>query len=80
MPSELTKILQLSQYHKSNEISFFIYADLYILIAKIKREIILNSSATKVSKQISSGFSMSTISSFKDKENKYDVYRDKDCK
>ena len=50
------------------------------MIAKIKTEIILNSSATKVSKQISSGFSMSTISSFKDKENKHDVYRDKDCK
>ena len=34
---------------------------------------------TKVSEHVPSGFSMSTISSFKDIENKHDVYRDKDC-
>ena len=34
---------------------------------------------TKVSKHISSGFSMSTISSFRSIENKHDVYRGKDC-
>ena len=34
---------------------------------------------TKVSEHISSCFSMSTISSFKDIENKHDVCRGKDC-
>ena len=38
-----------------------------------------NPSATKVSEHISSGFSMSTISSFKSVENKHGVYRGKDC-
>ena len=38
----------------------------------------MNSSTTKVSKHLPSGFSMSTISSFKNIENKYDAYRGKD--
>ena len=37
-----------------------------------------NSSTTKVSEHISSGFSMSTISSFRRIENKYVIYRGKD--
>ena len=37
-----------------------------------------NSSTTKVSKHISSGFSLSSISSFRSIENKHDVYRWKD--
>ena len=38
-----------------------------------------NSSGTKVSKHISSGFSLYTICSFRSIENKHDVYRGKDC-
>ena len=38
-----------------------------------------NSSTTKVSKHIPSGFSMSTISSFRSIENNDDVYKGKDC-
>ena len=38
-----------------------------------------NSSTTKVSKHIPSGFSICTISSFSSIENKHDVYRGKDC-
>ena len=38
-----------------------------------------NSFITKVGKQIPSGFSISTISSLKKIENKYDVYRSKDA-
>ena len=38
-----------------------------------------NSSTSKVSKHISSGFPISTISSFRSMENKFDVYRSKDC-
>ena len=39
----------------------------------------VNSSTAKVSEHIPSGFSMSTISSFKSIENNYDIYRGKDC-
>ena len=38
-----------------------------------------NSSTTKVSKHIASGFLMSTISSLKSMENKHDVGIGKDC-
>ena len=38
-----------------------------------------NSSTIKVRENIPSGFAMSTISSFKNTGNKFDVYRDKDC-
>ena len=38
-----------------------------------------NSFTTKVSEHIPSGFSMSTISSFKSIENKHDVYRGNYC-
>ena len=78
MPSEGTKILDFNQNQKS---PFIVYADLECLIKKIHRcknnpEI---SSTTKVSENIPSGFSMSTISSFKSIENKHYVYRSKDC-
>ena len=58
-----------------------IYADPECLIDKIDgcKNIPENSSTTKIGKHILSGFSMSTISSFKSKENKQDVYRVKDC-
>ena len=36
-------------------------------------------STTKVSKQIPSGFSMPTLSSYWSIQNKHDVYRGKDC-
>ena len=38
-----------------------------------------NSSTTKLSEYIPSGFSRFTISSFRRIENKHDVYRGKDC-
>ena len=38
-----------------------------------------NSFTKKVGKNIPSAFSMSTISSFKNIENKHDVYISKDC-
>ena len=38
-----------------------------------------NSSTTKVGENIPSDFPMSTISPFKNIENKHDVYRGKDC-
>ena len=38
-----------------------------------------NPSTAKVSKHIPSGFSMSTMFSFRSIENKHNVYRGKDC-
>ena len=81
MPSEDYKILQFNQNKKSDKIPFTIYADLECIIEKIDgcKNNPENSSTTKVSEHIPSGFSMSTISSFRSIENKHDVYRSKDC-
>ena len=80
MLSEDTKVLEFNQYQKSDK-AIFIYADLDFIIVKIDRfkKNHKNSSTTNVSKQIPSGFSMPTISSFRSIENKHDIYKDKDC-
>ena len=70
MPSKYTKSLELSQYQKSDKAPFIIYAHLESLIEKMdgcenNPEI---PSTTKVSEHIPLGFSMSTISSFKDRK------------
>ena len=71
MSSEDIKILEFNQYQKSDEVPFIIYAicyyDLECTIEKIDgcKNNPKNSSTTKVGKHYSSGFSMSTISSFK---------------
>ena len=77
MPS---KDIQFNQYQKSDKAPFIIYADLECIIEKIDgyKDNPENSSTTKVSKHIPSGFSMSTISSCRSIENKHDVYRGKD--
>ena len=74
MPSEDTKILEFNQ-HK------IIYADIESLKEKIDgfKNNPEKSSTTKLGENTLSGFSMSTISSFKSIENKHDVYRAKDC-
>ena len=77
MPSEDTKILEFNQYQKSDKALFIIYADLECLIEKIDG--CKNNPGNCSSEHIPSGFSMSTISSLKSIENKYDVCRDKDC-
>ena len=60
---------------------FTIYADLKSLIEKIDgyKNNPENSSTTNVIEHIPSGFSMSTISSFRSIGNKHDVYRGKGC-
>ena len=65
----------------SDKAPFTIYADLECIIEKIDRckNNPENLYATNASEHISSGFSMSTISSFRSIENKHDVYRSKDC-
>ena len=81
LPSEDTKILEFNHYQKSDKAPFIIYADLECIIEKIDGCKIYpeNSSTTKISEHIPSGFSMSTISSFRSIENKHDVYRGKYC-
>ena len=73
--SEDTKILEFNQYQKSDKAPFIFHADLDCLVKKIDgcKNIAKNSSTTKVSEHIPSGFSMSTISSFRNIENKFDV-------
>ena len=60
---------------------FLVYADLEWLIKKIDecKNKPKNLATTKLSAHISSGFSMSTMSSFKNIENKYYEYKGKDC-
>ena len=76
IPSEDTEILEFNQYQESDKAPFIIYADLECIIEKIDgcKNNSANSSITKVSEHIPSGFSLSTISSFsRSIENKHDV-------
>ena len=75
----VTEILEFNQYQKSDKAQLMI--DLECLIEKIDgyKNNPENSSRAKVGEHIPSGFSMSTISSFKNIENKRNVYKGKDC-
>ena len=80
MPFEYTKISEFNQYQKADAAPFIIYVDLECIMEMIdgcknNPEI---SSTTKAGELIASGFSLSTVSSFKT-ENKQDVQRCKDC-
>ena len=79
MPFEDTEILEFNQYQKSDTAPFIIYADVECIIEMIDgcKNNPKNASPTKVSKYIPSDFSISTISSFSDIENKHDAYRGK---
>ena len=81
MPSEDTEILEFNQNQKSDKAPFITYANLACIIEKIDwcKNNPENSFATKVSKNISSGFSMYTISSLRSIKSTDDVYRAKDC-
>ena len=75
MPSEDNEILRFNQYQKSDKAPFIIYADFQCVIEKIDgcKNNSENSSTTKISEHIPSGFSMSKISSFRSMENKHDI-------
>ena len=81
MPYENTKISEFNHYQKFVKAPSITYSDLECLTEKVDgcKNIPENSSTTKVGDHAPSGFSMSTISSFKSTENKHDVYRGKDC-
>ena len=63
------------------ELKIILYADLECLIEKTdgSKNNLQNSFTAKVGEHIPSGFLMSTIASFRSIENKYDIYRGKDC-
>ena len=81
IPFEDTKILEFNQYQKPDKALFIIYADRECIIEKIDvcKNNIENSSTTKVTEHISSGFSMSAISLYRSIENKHDIHRGRDC-
>ena len=81
MSYEDNEILEFNQHQISDKAPLIIYADLECIIEKINecKTNPENSSTTKVSEHITSEFSMSTILSFRSIENKYHVYRGKDC-
>ena len=82
MPFENTKILEFNQYEKPDKAPYIIYADLECIIEKIDEceNNPENSSTTKLSEHIPSGFSMPTISSFRSIENNRNMYRGEDFK
>ena len=77
MPFEDTKISESNQYHKSDKAPFIIQASLECLIEKTDecKNNPEGSFTIKVGENIPSGFSLSTILSFKNIENKHDAYR-----
>ena len=81
MPCDDTKIIEFYQYQNSDKAPFIIYPDLECIIEEIDgcENNSENLSTTKVSKHISSGFSLSTVYSFRSIENKHDVHRGKNC-
>ena len=81
MFSQDNKTLEFDQYQQSHQAPFIIYKDLQCNIEKINGCKINpeNSSITKESEHISSGFLTSMVSSFKRIGNKHDLYKGKDC-
>ena len=75
MPSDNTKILEFSQYQKSDKVPFIIYADLQCIIVDGRCQNNPENPSTTKTKQTCS------ISLFISIENKHDVvYRGKDCR
>ena len=81
MASEENKILGFNQFQKFDE-ALFMFANLQYTIEKTDgcKNNLEHSCKTKVSEYTPSGFSMSTMSSFGNLENKHDVYRGNDCR
>ena len=74
MPSGDIKILEFNQCCKSDKAPFIIYADFKSSLGKIYgcKNNPEKSSTAKISGDIPSSFSMSTVSLFKDIENKHE--------
>ena len=76
MPSEKDNILEFNQYIKSDKMPYIIYADIESLI---KRNNLENSSTTKIGEHIPCIYSMSTIWTFDNIENKHTLYCGEGC-
>ena len=81
MRSEKDNILEFNQIMKSDKMPYIIYADIESLIIKIDgcANNPENSSTAKIGGHIPCGYSMPTICSFDNIENKHTLYRGKDC-
>ena len=82
MPFEDTKILEFNQYQKSDKAPFIIYPALECIKEQThgckNNKNLENSFTTKVSEHILSGFSVSSISSFRIIEKEHDSHSSKD--
>ena len=74
-------MIKLNQYQKSDKALLAIYTYLECLKEKTDGYKINSGSSSTINfcEQFPSGFSMYAISSFRNIENKHDVYRGKDC-
>ena len=74
-------ILKINQYWKPDKAPCKIYADLQFLVKKIYdyKNNPKKSSTTKIGEHIPCGYSMSNIWTFDNTENRYSLYREKDC-
>ena len=81
MPSEKNNILEFNQYMKSDKMPYIIYSDIESLIRKIDgcANNPEKSSNIKTGEHILYGYSMPKIWRFDHIEDKYTLYRGKDC-
>ena len=77
MPSEDIKTLEFNQNQKGYKAQFVIYADLECSVEKTDR--CTNNTENSFTTKVPSGFSISTILSFKRVKNNHDLYRGNDC-
>ena len=81
MPSGKDNILEFNQYMKSDKVQYIIDVDIEFLINKIDRcaNNPDNSSTRKIGEYIPCGYSMSTVWTFDNIENKHTLYCREDC-
>ena len=81
MPKEDNKILKYNHGEKSMKAPFIIYADLEPLLEKMStcNNNPEKSSATKINKHTTSGYSLFTHCAVDTTKNKFDYYRGKNC-
>ena len=81
MPTKDSNTIKYNQGEKSIKLTFVIYADLECLLEKMSTCINNpnESSTTKISKHVPSGYSIFTHCSFDESKNKLNYYRGKDC-
>ena len=81
MPTKNNNIIKYNHGEKSMKLPFVIYADLECLLKKMStcKNNPNESSTTKITKHVPSGYSIFTHCSFDESKNKLNYYRGKDC-